>query len=65
MNAHNLMQLIVRIDDIDFEDLEAEDFKQELRKLSPDLFEDIGDALRELQARRKAVGDEHGVEVPS
>ena len=65
MNAHELIRLIGRVDDFDFEDLEAEELAEELRKLTPDLFDDLAEALRELQARRADAGDEHGIEVPS
>ncbi len=65
MNAHELTKLITAVDDIDFEDLEPKERKAMIDEITPTLVEEIVDALRELQARRKASSDEHGCEVPS
>lgn len=65
MNAHELSKLISTVDDIDFEDLEPFEVETVAALFTPTLVEEIGDALRELQARRAHAGDEHGIEVPS
>jgi len=65
MNAHELTKLIALVDEIDFEDLEDDEAIELLKTISPTTIAEIVAGLEELQARRKAARDEHGIEVPS
>lgn len=61
MNAHELTRLINDVEGVELEDIDG----APSYVFTPTMSSTILEALEELQARRKASGDDHGLEAPS